>query len=750
MSRGHQVTTSAGALARRHVSAGERGEVFVPGGLPRLSKLLFWLLRYPFQRVCDLALLFGVERSTASRVLQQAAALGLVETVHPACLREDLYYLSSAGRRLIAGMSGLDAETSAALAASSLAKLSRLLPCLPTVVMGQSLVYGLLSQMKHRLFVPGTSRRIRWHWVRDYCHRFRYHEHPYFLRTEALLMCHLPRAGEARASGTLDWYGAFVLVDAGLFGPHDEALLQHRLASLLRYRECEERTAVYDHFLPVLILAPTGRQVAWWHRMAVDAAERLHLAPLVGAVAVMPPTESIADPWQLAWQHLGSSSSCRLEEVLTPLPRAALPAGALPAHAAAFPSLLPQRAAQIVGGIRFTKSSPDGNASPSIMQRLGAGRTERAVLAAASLHLGGRHRAMLRLLYAAPLLSVSELAALLALSEESVGRYLSELSSYPLVEAYATAYGRRLCLSSLGLRWTASQLSVSLRHLAVSASTEDLPYCGAQVRLRADVALPRGAVAPAGATGRILSADARTILVRLERFPAGTTLSPMTLSWHRHGASPALVALLHDADLEANTGPKTHLPRSIVALRRQLLRQPHAVRHLAGIYGFLARLHRTAHAAGHRIGWWETGSRVSRRYRLHGRWHNLRPDAGLEYETGERRLRLWLEWDCGTMSRGAVLDKLETYATYATSLQWRVDGEPYLPLVLLVAPSSTRERWLWEAAGGTLAGCGLRAATTTAERISAHGPLAAIWWPTQPRSSQVQRRDLLALVGADA
>ncbi len=735
MSRDHQVTISAGARVRRDGSGREGATAFPPGGLLRQDKLLFWLLHYPFQGVRDLALLFGVERSTAARVLRQATALGLVETIRPACLREDLYYLSSAGRRLVASISGLDAYTRASLAKARPANLSRLLVRLPTIVTGQSLLYGLVRQMNHRLFVPGNPRRIRWHWVRDYCHRFRYHEQPALLRAEAVLLCHLPAAEASCAGSAHDWYGAFVLVDAGLLGPHDEALMQRRLAPFLRYRECEERTIVYDHFPPVLILAPTRRQVAWWQRMACVAAERLHLAPLVGAVAVTPPTEALADPWQLAWQRLDRAGPCRLEEVLTPLPREALPPGTLPARASA--SLLPQRSTRLVEEVRCTKSPPTGNASSSLVQSLIAKRDEGATLARASLHLGGRHHAILCLLYAAPLLSAAELAALLSITEESVERYLSELSTYPLVESYATAYGRRLCLSSLGLRWTAARLSVSLRHLAVPASSEDLPYPGAQVRLRADVALPRGAVAPAGATGSIVCADARTILVRLER-------PPITLCWHGCGSSPALLALLRDAHLEAH--PQAHLPRSMVALRRQILRQPHAVRHLAGIYSFLARMHQAAHAAAHRIGWWETGSRCERRYRLDGRWHNLRPDAALSYETSERRLRLWLEWDCGTMSRNAVLSKLEAYATYVKSLHWRSDGEPGLPLLLLVAPSSTRERWLWEATGGTLAGCGLRAATTTAQRIATPGPLSAIWWPTEIRSSPMERRGLLALL----
>jgi DNA-binding MarR family transcriptional regulator len=739
------------------MSSAERSSVLWPGPAERAirdgqgstGKLLSWLLRYPLQRVRDLVQVLGVSHSTASRLLRQVETLGLVERVRPACLREDLYYLSETGRRRAADLEGLGEGEHAGLASAYLAQLASLLVRFPTLITLQNTIYGLVAGIARRIRRPGDRRRIGWHWVRDYRCDFRAHERPCRLSSDALLVSHLPGAGQGTQHEALDWYGVFLFVDAGLVGAHDETVIARRITRLLRYRECEERTAVYDQFPPALILADSRRQAAWWHRMATLAADRLHLSPLAGAVAVIAPGESECDPWLLAWQRLGSAAPCRLEDLFVPLPRAALPPGALPqpTPTPADERPGPHRTAYLVGRAERTRPTPNAHPLPSLVSRLSAGRTERAALVRASLHLGRRHHQILRLLYAAPLLSVPELAALLDLAEESVLRYLRDLLTYPLVEGYATASGERFLLGSLGLRWMAASLSVSLLHLAAPVSTEDLPYRGARVRLRADLALPRGAVVPAGATGIILAADARTIRMRMVRLPTGTISPPLMLSWHGHGTTPAISALLRDAEIEARQMPPIYVPRAARALRRQLLRQPQACRHLAGIYGFLAWLHRAARERDHRIGWWETGNRASRRYHFEQRWHNLRPDAALSYETKARRLVLWLEWDCGTMSREAVETKFEAYATYALSRQFRADGERSLPWVLIVAPTTTRERWLSSVAMAALGETGLVAATTTAARMDGAGPLAPIWWRCTVDPAVRERRGLLALAG---
>ena len=51
-----------------------------------------------------------------------------------------------------------------------------------------------------------------------------------------------------------------------------------------------------------------------------------------------------------------------------------------------------------------------------------------------------------------------------------------------------------------------------------------------------------------------------------------------------------------------------------------------------------------------------------RRYRVGEQWYNLRPGALAEYRLGSQQMRLWLEWNRGTMH---VRDLAVKYASYA-------------------------------------------------------------------------------------
>jgi DNA-binding MarR family transcriptional regulator len=155
-----------------------------------------------------------------------------------------------------------------------------------------------------------------------------------------------------------------------------------------------------------------------------------------------------------------------------------------------------------------------------------------------------------------------------------------------------------------------------------------------------------------------------------------------------------------------------------------LLRHLH---HTAGVYRFLAQLHRAAREEGHRLAWWETGGWCERRYHDHGTWHNLRPDAALEYVTETRHIRAWLEWDEGTMTGGAIAAKLHTYTYYVRSREWARAMRP-LPLLLIVAPEPGQEMRIRHLARVCTA-AGLLVQTTTARRLAEYGPLAPIWLP---------------------
>jgi DNA-binding MarR family transcriptional regulator len=187
------------------------------------------------------------------------------------------------------------------------------------------------------------------------------------------------------------------------------------------------------------------------------------------------------------------------------------------------------------------------------------------------------------------------------------------------------------------------------------------------------------------------------------------------------------VSLQHIAE---STGEKV-IQRGLIALLR-------TIQHTAGIYHFLAQLHRSAREEGHQVAWWETGGWCERRYHDHGTWHNLRPDAALEYVAGTRHIRTWLEWDEGTMTGGALAAKMHTYTYYARSREWARDMRP-LPLLLIVAPEPGQEMRIRHLARPCRE-AGLLVQTTTVGRLTEYGPLAPIWLPGGPEGADMPRR----------
>jgi hypothetical protein len=154
------------------------------------------------------------------------------------------------------------------------------------------------------------------------------------------------------------------------------------------------------------------------------------------------------------------------------------------------------------------------------------------------------------------------------------------------------------------------------------------------------------------------------------------------------------------------------------------------IQHTAGIYGFFANLAQAARRApGQSLCWWETGTACERRYRVGDEWHNLRQDALAEYRVGERPLRVWLEWDRGTMNTRDLTVKFTSYAHYMASRQWAgEDSKP--PSLLCVAPELAQERRIQRVAQASLTHVsGLVICTTTAVLLHEYGPLAPIWSP---------------------
>jgi len=171
-----------------------------------------------------------------------------------------------------------------------------------------------------------------------------------------------------------------------------------------------------------------------------------------------------------------------------------------------------------------------------------------------------------------------------------------------------------------------------------------------------------------------------------------------------------------------------------------LLRYP---LHTAGVYGFLAALHRAAPLHKVTISWWEAGEGCERSYPWHGIRRNLRSDAEFallcQDATGLRHHRYWLEYDRGTMRRRDLEAKMRTYAEYVRSREWFKDGLTSLPRLLFVVPDTGQEQRVSEAARVTLVGLPLRVLVTTTGHLATADPFAPIWRPVFPLASEARQ-----------
>jgi DNA-binding MarR family transcriptional regulator len=717
--------------------------------------LLQWLLRYPYQRLDDLALVKAVDRSSISRQVAKLEQLGLVEWVHPPSLGSDictLYYLTAAG---IATVAALEQAEPAALARAWGAderSLLRLLPRLPALVYLQNVINGLIARAPVALAPPGSGLEVNWQWHRDYAHRFSYHQRDFRCVADAVVVFHLHPMADVWARGESRWFCAFIVLDTGLTGNHDERLIASHLAHFLRYRESEERTAQHRYFPPLLVLVQAARQRDMWLRAASSAAAELRLSPLVGALAYVRREAEIPSSWPLNWQTLAGGASCRLEHLLAPMPGEALPVGALKDESSqlACRSATPEkRRGAIVAG-RFTeRAQAIGQSEP------GAKAEERVVLALLGLRLERRHLDVLQAMYTWPGLSIGELAALLDLRKESAERYLYELRHTFCLQEVDTRFGTRMYLSSRGLRLVALHLGVSVLHIAAPLTKYDFPHCGQRVRLLRDLHTPNF-LAEAGATGVIVSTNAG-ITVQMDRMLTETQEDLNCITWRvrekevlSEAFKDTCELLVPQAGEEGSEESGELVQRSVRVLLRRLVDEPAAVFHTAGIYTFFARLHVAARAAGHEVRWWETGSRCERRYRDHDSWHNLRPDAAMEYMAGGKLLRAWLEWDAGTMRRKALEEKLDAYATYIRTREWNREGLRVLPVLLIVAPNREQESRVADTARSCLADSGLVVCVTTASRIVDVGVLAPIWARVVPETGAPSARRALPDVKGEA
>ena len=217
-----------------------------------------------------------------------------------------------------------------------------------------------------------------------------------------------------------------------------------RLERLLCWRESTERWAHYQAMPPVLILAHSQRQAVWWHVCAEKAAARLRVDPPGGAIACLEEHAGQPSPWQWTWRRLVSQEQVHLREILTPLPLDALPQDLRPVmpDPLTTPVLL-ERPVPWEGETRVGRSprlAPVSLRAPQRAREWG----KPAHLAWVSLHLSARQWELLLLLFAHPLLSNEELAALLGVRASSMRVLLHAVARWDVLTAQdAPDHGRR-------------------------------------------------------------------------------------------------------------------------------------------------------------------------------------------------------------------------------------------------------------------------------------------------------------------
>jgi hypothetical protein len=434
-------------------------------------RLLHWFLRYPLQRADDLVV--GVarfaSRATVYRHVRFLEASGLCESVLPKTpgTGKRLYHLSNSGLHLLARHLNRPARAIAGRWQTDEAGLLHLLPRLPTLLMLQDVINGLVTHVADAMAIQGRRPElVRWTWQRDMTQRFLYREKQMHFFAEGIAaFCMQTRQHESMVQDK--WYG-LLLLSTDLA---DERLMRLHLERLMCWRESPERWSCYQHMLPVLILARSLRQRDHWQSAVKASARKLRLDSLAGALVCVPPTEGTqVNPWMLNWRTLTTDVSCHLQDVLNPLPREAFPS-TLPLEESEYAQesheRLPSNDAPLVvpsGASARLSRRIVGDLTKRAAQATTAGLEEREVVSLLGLRLTPRQWSIVRLLHAHPLLSDEELAAFLGLQRRSVRCSLYGLHQLGCLEAISTEMGKRWRLAERGLR-----LIAVAQHLHISS-----------------------------------------------------------------------------------------------------------------------------------------------------------------------------------------------------------------------------------------------------------------------------------------
>lgn len=443
-------------------------------------RLLHWLLGYPLQRADDLVV--GVarwaSRPTVYRHFQGLEASAMVESVLPAApgTGKRLYHLSNLGLHVLARHLERPARDLAREWQADEAGLLRLMPRLPTLLVLQEVVNGLVTGAAEAMTTQGRRPRlVRWTWQRDMAHRFLYREQAmrWFVDGALALNIHAPQVDDTTPER---WYGLFLLFTE----LDDERLMRLRLERLLCWRESPERWPVYQYMPPVLILVATHRQREHWQRAVEATTLKLRVEPLAGALATLPPFERAhANPWLLNWHTLATEKPSHLRELLKPLPLAAFPSSLRLQEAGEDERERHPRASGESAGVppsagksarlsRLIVGDLARRAESLLVDKTG----EQELVALLGLRLTARQWDMLYLLLDHPLLSDQDLAALLALKRKSVRSLVYTLHRLGCLDASPTEAGMCWRLGERGLRLIAAANRFHVRNLAVVSGDE--------------------------------------------------------------------------------------------------------------------------------------------------------------------------------------------------------------------------------------------------------------------------------------
>jgi DNA-binding MarR family transcriptional regulator len=430
---------------------------------PLADRVLFWLLKHPYQRLSDLSFVFHVHGSTIFRQLQLLIQQALVESLTSAIAApsrpEAVYVLTTAGIELVADLiGGADPDKLARMWKANETELLHMLPRLGSAIPLQDAVHQFIADAPRQLAYPGGyPAAIRWHWQREYRHAFERKKKRMTAQADgAVVFRRRPLRQATPEDDAEEWYCFFVLMDPGLHGSEDLRLMRTRLEHLLLWRESRERWPFYQAFPLLLILAPTMHQRDLWVHCAQEAAAHLRVAPCKGASAILHDDS----PWRFSWQRLDGSGLVTLQSLLDPIIPQAIP-----------PGLLAPRqieAGTFRNGGQKGRSVVIGNfeARAKRLKMNGTDLTSMTEISLLSLCLSHRHVDLLRHLYALPLVAPHELAALVRMETATQRRYLADLHQFQCVATLETRRGKRLILTETGLRLMAAMLGVHLTHLA--------------------------------------------------------------------------------------------------------------------------------------------------------------------------------------------------------------------------------------------------------------------------------------------